>query len=181
MSNSSIWPIDRTLSGTTILDQSRPGSDGNKEVLSILQSSSISGASPSNCLVLYPGHSLGESYPIAEMQSVYSTAPASLQSCFLTHAYVCVCVRERERESVWVCEQNTSLFILDLIYNLTGLNFCILFMSEYWWAYLIILLWVKYYFSHNPCYNYSLAMCSYRCNAIHLVSHQAANDLQCVC
>ena len=30
----------------------------------------------SDCLVLYPGHSLGESYPSAEMQSVYSAATA---------------------------------------------------------------------------------------------------------
>ena len=34
------------------------------------------GASPSDCLVLYPGHSLGESYPTAGMQSVSSAAPA---------------------------------------------------------------------------------------------------------
>ena len=31
---------------------------------------------PSNCLVSYPGHLLGESYPSAEMQSVYSAVPA---------------------------------------------------------------------------------------------------------
>ena len=34
------------------------------------------GASPSDCLMSYPGHSMGESYPSAEMQSVYFTAPA---------------------------------------------------------------------------------------------------------
>ena len=56
--------------------QSGPGSDGNKEVLSIPQSSSITGTSPSDCLVSYPGHSLGGSYSSAEKQSVYSTAPA---------------------------------------------------------------------------------------------------------
>ena len=44
--------------------------------LRITQSSSITGASPSDCLVSYPGHALGWSYPSAEMQSVYSTAPA---------------------------------------------------------------------------------------------------------
>ncbi len=32
--------------------------------------------SPSDCLVSYLGHSLGGSYPSAEVQSVYSTAPA---------------------------------------------------------------------------------------------------------
>ena len=54
---SSIWPIDRTLSGATTLGHSGPGSDGIKWVLCIPQSSSITGVSPSDCSVLYPGHS----------------------------------------------------------------------------------------------------------------------------
>ena len=33
-------------------------------------------ASPSDCLVSYPGHMFGESYASVEMQSVYSVAPA---------------------------------------------------------------------------------------------------------
>ena len=41
------------------------------------QSTSITGTSPSDCLVSYPGHSLGRSYPSAEKQSVYSAAPAN--------------------------------------------------------------------------------------------------------
>ena len=53
MSNSSICPIDRTLSGATSPEQSGPGSDGKEGVLCIPQSSSITGASPSDCLVLY--------------------------------------------------------------------------------------------------------------------------------
>ena len=52
----SIQPIDRTLSGATIPDQSVPGSDGNEEVLCIPQSSRITGTSPSDCFVSYPGH-----------------------------------------------------------------------------------------------------------------------------
>ena len=74
MSNSSIWPIDLTPSGAATPGQSGPGSDGNKGVLCILQSSSITGISLSDCLVSYPGHSLGEFYPTADMQSVYSAA-----------------------------------------------------------------------------------------------------------
>ena len=58
MSNSSIWPIDRTLSATTTLDQSEPRSDGNEGVFCIPQSSSIRGVSPSDCLVSYPGQLL---------------------------------------------------------------------------------------------------------------------------
>ena len=76
MQFSSIWAIDRTLSGATILGQSEPRSNGNEGVLHILQSSSITGTSPSACLMSYPEHSFGESYSSAEKQSVYSTAPA---------------------------------------------------------------------------------------------------------
>ncbi len=56
--------------------QSGPGSNGNKGVLRIPQSSNTAGTSPSDCLVSHLGHSLAGSYPSAEMQSVYSTAPA---------------------------------------------------------------------------------------------------------
>ena len=59
---SSIRPIDRTLSGATILGQSGPGSNGNEEIIHIPQSSSNTGTSPSDCLVSYLGHSLGESW-----------------------------------------------------------------------------------------------------------------------
>ena len=51
---SSIWSI----LGATSQSQSAPGSDGNEGVLCIPQSSSITGTSPLDCLVSYPGHSL---------------------------------------------------------------------------------------------------------------------------
>ena len=47
-----------TLSATTTLAQSGPGNTGNEGVLRIPQSPSTE-ASPSDILVLYPGHSLG--------------------------------------------------------------------------------------------------------------------------
>ena len=74
----SIWPIVRTLWGATTPGQSGPGSDCNEGVLYIPQSYSITGTSPSDCLVSYPGHSLVEwgSYSSAERQSVYSTVLA---------------------------------------------------------------------------------------------------------
>ena len=71
---SSIWPIDMTLSGATTSSQSGPESDGNKWVRCISQSSSVTGASPSDCLVSYLGLSLGESYLSIGMQLVYSAA-----------------------------------------------------------------------------------------------------------
>ena len=77
MSNSSIWLIGRTLSGATTPGQSGPGRDANEGVLRIPQSPSTTGASSSDCLVSYPGHSLWwGAYPFVEMQSAYSTAPA---------------------------------------------------------------------------------------------------------
>ena len=75
MQFSSIWPIDKTLSGVTTPGQSGPGSDGNEGIHS--DGSSITGTSPLDCLVSFTGHSWGkELYPFAEVQSVYFTAPA---------------------------------------------------------------------------------------------------------
>ena len=52
MLNRFIWPID----SATIPGQSGPGSDSNEGVLHILQSYSITEASPSDGLVPYLGH-----------------------------------------------------------------------------------------------------------------------------
>ena len=76
MSRISIQPIKRTLSSATTLNWSGPGSNGKEEIIYIPQNSSITEASPSDCLKLYPGHLLWYSYPSAEMQSVYSPATA---------------------------------------------------------------------------------------------------------
>ena len=54
-----------------------PGSNSNEGVLHTPQSSWTE-ASPSDCSVSYPGHLLEKSYSSAQMQSVYSTAPANL-------------------------------------------------------------------------------------------------------
>ena len=55
MSNSYVW---RTLSSATTPGQSGSGSDGNEGVFPIPPNSRITGASPSDCLMLYPGYSL---------------------------------------------------------------------------------------------------------------------------
>ena len=70
---SSIRLVYRAQSGTTTPGKSGPASDGNEGMLRIPQSSSITEASPSDCLASYLGYSLGESYPSAEVPSVYST------------------------------------------------------------------------------------------------------------
>ena len=56
--------IDRALYGSTISSQSGPGSHGNYVVLHILQSSSITGTSPSDYLGSYSGHSFGWVLPL---------------------------------------------------------------------------------------------------------------------
>ena len=64
MQFSSIWSIDRALLGATIPGQSGPGSDGSVGVLHIPQSSSITGTSPSDCLVSYPEYLFGGVLPL---------------------------------------------------------------------------------------------------------------------
>ena len=65
MLNSSIWLIDRILSGANTPGQSGPRSDDTEGVLRIPQSSSNTGAWSPDCLVSYQGHSLEEFYPSA--------------------------------------------------------------------------------------------------------------------
>ena len=72
MQFSSIWPIDRTLSGATTQGQSGPGSNGNEEVLCIPL---LLGPHPQIVLchiqyTCWEGHN-----PSAEVQSVDSTQP----------------------------------------------------------------------------------------------------------
>ena len=69
MSNSSIRPIDSTLAGTITPVQSGPGSDGRERGTPHSQSLTIRLFS----ITYMP---LVEFYSSAEMQSVYSTAPA---------------------------------------------------------------------------------------------------------
>ena len=58
MQFNSIQPLDRALSGATIPGQSGPGSNSNEGMLCIPLSPRITGTSPSECFVSYPGHSL---------------------------------------------------------------------------------------------------------------------------
>ena len=55
MSNSPIWPKDKTLLGAITSGLSGPGSNVNEGVLHIPQSSSITEASSSDCLMSYLG------------------------------------------------------------------------------------------------------------------------------
>ena len=70
----SIRPIGCTLSGTTTPGQTGHENNGNERVSCIPQSSSITGALPSDYLVSYPGQLLG--WGLIPLQSVSSTALA---------------------------------------------------------------------------------------------------------
>ena len=73
---SSISSITRTLTGATTSGQSGPGSDDNVGVFRVSKSFSITGTSPSDCLVSYIRTLVERVLLSVEMQSVYSTAPA---------------------------------------------------------------------------------------------------------
>ena len=77
MSNSSIWPIERTRLGAITLGQSGPGSNGTEGVLQISQSSKI-GVSQPDCFVSYLGHSLGVILLLSRDAVEYSKASVDL-------------------------------------------------------------------------------------------------------
>ena len=98
MWNSSIWHIDRILSGTTTPGQSGPWSDGSDGLLSIPQSSSITEASPSDCLVSNPGHSLGAGVLPLCMDAVslfYSPSQLSLTNLEALHQTICLLLEHK--------------------------------------------------------------------------------------
>ena len=80
MTNSFIWPIDRTLPGATNLGQSGPGNNGNKRVLrkapALLDHLHVYWHMFSIISRIF----VGEYYLSAEMQSVYSTTPVDWAS-----------------------------------------------------------------------------------------------------
>ena len=127
MQFSSIWPINRTLSGATILGQSGSGSNGNEEVLHISQHSSITGTSPSDCLVSYAGHSLGKSYSSAEMQSVYSTTQADWASWHRKHLTVAPFFKEINSDGNFHVPGNCQH---DLFTDCCAWNFFVLLESQ---------------------------------------------------
>ena len=57
---------------------------------------------PSDCLVSYPGHLLGKSYPPAEMQSVYSTALADWANVYLYFSSLPVVSFRIQRIKFWL-------------------------------------------------------------------------------
>ena len=125
---SSIQPIDRALSGATVPSQSGPGSKGNEGVLCISQSPSITGTSPSDCLVSYPGHPLGGGFnplqrcsrcilqpqPTGQGLSQYSIValvpclPHEFSGNLFTNSFRAYIVFERSTDGEWHNPSGTS-------------------------------------------------------------------------
>ena len=129
MSNSSIWCIERTLSGTTTQGQSGPRSNGNEGVVLVPQSSSITGASPSDCSMLYHEHSsvvvvIGGSYPSAEMQMQSEFFNFSrLSSWFMCTVYLREEFQKRLFLNIWnFCWYSTQNSAWSLAFS--KVNFC---------------------------------------------------------
>ena len=80
-----MWLIHKNLSGAITQSQSWPVNDGNKRVLHIPQSSNITKVSPSDLLMTYPGHLLGEFYTTAEMQYILQPKPTGPNKVFTTN------------------------------------------------------------------------------------------------
>ena len=84
---SSIWFIIRTLWGAITQGLSGPGSNGNERILRIPQSSIITGASPSDCLVSYPGRSFGGLTPLQRYSrcflQLHPTSPGTCRGVLL--------------------------------------------------------------------------------------------------
>ena len=112
----SIWPIVRTLSGATILGQSGPGSNANEEVPHIPQSSSITGTSPSDCLVSWPGHFLGEFKPLWRDGVGVFYSPSRMGNTFQG--------KNHQLDMMWKNFHNNHLNQQDKEKNLPSWKFC---------------------------------------------------------
>ena len=80
---SSIWPIERILSGASTPGQSGPGSDGNEGGLCIPQSFSFTEAWPSDCLMSYQDTRWGSLTPLQRCNQCTVQPQVCLFVCLL--------------------------------------------------------------------------------------------------
>ena len=104
---SSIWPIMRVLLVATIPGQREPGSDRNEGLLYIPQISSITEASPSDCLV--SGHSLGRGLTSWQRCSRCILQPQPTDQCVCW--WVCGCRSRRDAREIFTSKMNIDACI----------------------------------------------------------------------
>ena len=91
--------------------QRGPGSDGNKGVLCVPQSSSITETSLSDCLESYPGHSLeGGSYPYAEVKHIHKHEYGYVWNGWNVHRMFVTYIQREHRNLEIRKHVTTSLF-----------------------------------------------------------------------
>ena len=108
--------MDSALSGATTPGQSGPGSNVNKGVLYILQSSSITGTSPSDCLVSYLGHSLQGLTPLQRCSRCILQPLPTGKICIVALVFVCITeiksaniFRMQIRSSCWLSREHSII------------------------------------------------------------------------
>ena len=114
-----IWPIDRILSGATTPGQSVSGSDGNKGELRLPQSFSITGTSPSDCLVSYLGHTLEEGRCILQPQPIGQKLTFTTYFSFISKYNIkwkdCWCIHNFINTPCWTSKFHSPTFYFILI------------------------------------------------------------------
>ena len=89
-------------------------------MLHISQSSSITGTIQSDCFVSYLGHSLRVSYPSAEVQSVYSIAPAD----WAIHLFILMYWNFTCHSFKLICDNNLSKYKNKYTIRIGLVGFC---------------------------------------------------------
>ena len=110
---SSIWSIDRTLSGASTPGMSWPGNDGNEGVFHSPQNSSITETSPFHCLASYPGDSLGCLTPLQRRSKcilllllTVQTIAGNKSQCSNAYQHCSLMARQTKVQSLFVLYQS---------------------------------------------------------------------------
>ena len=83
-------PLIGSLSGATTLGQRGPGSNSNEGVLCIPQNSSITGTSPSDCLVSYQDTRCGALTPLQKSSRCILLPQLTGQIYICIKVYICI-------------------------------------------------------------------------------------------
>ena len=130
MSTDLLYLTHRTLSGATAPDQSGSESDGNKEVLSIPQSSSITRISSSDVLVSYPGKYVSDimEHSIIHVCRLYQRTFWSVS--MVTFFLLCQCARQYLTDHLFHLFHSSSfLFVLVKNYRCLWTSYRFLHLS----------------------------------------------------
>ena len=109
----------RTLTDAITPGQSGPGSGGNVGVVLIHPSSRITGASPSDHIVSYTGHSLWESYFFADWPSVCVLVCICVLSCIFCSPMHSMPNYFQTREFLYILTLNETIHFILINYHVS--------------------------------------------------------------